>query len=87
MNTPAELTRRAIAASHRAAVRLGGSPMQPSRHSGVEEHGGRLYVALRNLNGVFACYRVRNDGSLKSLKRWPAAIGKQAASMAASELA
>ena len=35
---------------------------------------GKYYVALSNCNGVLAVYRVRNDGMLKRLKRWPRAI-------------
>jgi hypothetical protein len=26
---------------------------------------------LRNVRGIMAVYRVRNDGALKRLKRWP----------------
>jgi hypothetical protein len=31
----------------------------------------RLIVVLRNTRGVLKVYRVRNDGILKGLKRWP----------------
>lgn len=45
---------------------------QPSTSlSGEVEHDGKSYVVLRNVNGVLAVYRVRNDGVLKRLKRWP----------------
>lgn len=37
---------------------------------------GRRYVVLRD-GGIDICavYRVRNDGKLKRLKRWPAEVG------------
>jgi len=37
---------------------------------------GRRYVVLRD-GGIDICavYRVRNDGTLKRLKRWPAEVG------------
>ncbi|MBR0568008.1 hypothetical protein J5J83_17945 [Azoarcus sp. L1K30] len=48
---------------------------QPSTaDSGVVEHEEKQYAVLRNVNGVLAVYRVRTDGVLKRLKRWPAAI-------------
>ena len=45
--------------------------MQPSKDSGVQEVNGKRYVVLRNVNGIMAVYRVRTDGILKGLKRWP----------------
>jgi hypothetical protein len=62
-----DLTRRALAAYYRA-----GGTAQPANASGVVVHDGRLYVQLVNVNGTLAVYRVRNDGQLKRLKRWPA---------------
>jgi hypothetical protein len=37
---------------------------------------GRRYVVLRD-GGIDICavYRVRNDGRLRRLKRWPAEVG------------
>jgi len=69
-----DLTRRAFAAYFKT-----GSPGidQPSRSSGVEQLGERYYVVLRggrNDNGICAVYRLRNDGVLKRLKRWPAEL-------------
>jgi hypothetical protein len=29
---------------------------------------------LRNVNGVLAVYRIRNDGMLKRVRRWPQAV-------------
>ena len=31
-------------------------------------------MVLNNVSGVLAVYRVRNNGFLKELKRWPAEI-------------
>ena len=74
-----QLTRRAFAAYFRSAAREGvPSPDQPANYSGVEEHGGKQYVVLRNVNGVLAVYRVRNDGILKGLKRWPEELAAEA---------
>lgn len=64
-----ELLRRAMAAHFRA-----GNHDQPSNSSDVQDVGGRLYVVLRNVSGILAVYRVRTDGVLKGLKRWPAVI-------------
>ena len=68
-----ELTRRAFAAYFRMGDGLS-SLAQPANTSGVVEHKGRKYVVLENSNGVLAVYRVRNQGVLRRLKRWPAAL-------------
>jgi len=65
------LMRRAMAAYYRGAD---SGVMQPSKSSGVESVDGKHYVVLRNVNGLLAVYRVRNDGVLKGLKRWPAEL-------------
>jgi len=44
---------------------------QPSSLSDVETIKGLDYVCLRNVNGTLAVYRVRNDGVLRRLRRWP----------------
>jgi hypothetical protein len=63
-----EYVRRAIAAWFR-----GGGPGQsmPANTSSVVEYDGKFYVELHNVNGILAVYRIRNDGILKRLKRWP----------------
>ncbi len=68
------LVNRAIAAYFRSADAP--SPDQPANYSDVQEAGGKRYVVLRNVNGVLAVYRVRNDGVLKGLKRWPKELEK-----------
>lgn len=65
-NRPDDLVRRALAAYYRG----GGTGTPLAR---VIEHDGRQYVVL-GLKDDVAVYRVRNDGMLKGLKRWPAAI-------------
>jgi hypothetical protein len=62
-----EYIRRAIAAWLRGGS---GRPM-PANTSSVEEYNGKFYVELHNFNGTLAVYRIRNDGVLKRLKRWP----------------
>lgn len=64
-----DLLRRAFAAWFR-----GGGTDQPSNSSDVEKHGGKYYVVLRNANGLLKVYRVRNNGMLKGLRRWPLSI-------------
>jgi|HubBroStandDraft_3_1064219.scaffolds.fasta_scaffold421564_3 hypothetical protein len=64
-----DLLRRAFAAYFRS-----GGMDQPSNGSQVVEEGGRLYVVLENVNGILRVYRVRADGALKGLRRWPKAI-------------
>lgn len=68
-----ELERRAIAAYYRTPV--GGSDGvfidTPGGGADVTEHDGKLYVVLQNSRGTLAVYRVRNDGVLRRMKRWP----------------
>jgi hypothetical protein len=35
---------------------------------------GKDYVVLRNIRGVVKVYRVRSDGALKGLRRYPKAF-------------
>ena len=65
------LVRRAFAAYFKFSDSC---PDQPSNTSGIETVGGKDYVVLRNVNGILAVYRIRNNGMLKGLKRWPAAL-------------
>jgi len=70
--TDEQLLGRAIAAHYQASAREGVPADQPaSGSSGVEEVGGKQYVVLRNARGILRVYRVRNDGVLKGLRRWP----------------
>ena len=57
-----------------AAYFRSGDKDQPSNSSRVVEDMGRGYVVLENLNGVLAVYRIRNDGILRRMKRWPKEI-------------
>jgi hypothetical protein len=64
------LVRRAYAAYFRS-----GANQQPAAAmSGMRSVGTLQYVVLRNSEGVLGVYRVRNDGVLKGLKRWPAQL-------------
>ena len=60
------LTGRALAAYYRS-----GGRDQPTSVKEIV-HNGHPYVRLVNTHGVLAVYRVRNDGMLKRLRRWPA---------------
>jgi hypothetical protein len=68
-----ELVARATRAWFMTARAKGYIPDIPANYSGVEECDNRLYVVLKNVNGMLAIYRIRNDGMLKALKRWPKA--------------
>ena len=65
-----EMVKRATAAWFRS-----GGNDQPAHTSGVREYGGKKYVVLDNINGVLAVYRIKNDGILKRMKRWPKELG------------
>jgi hypothetical protein len=68
-----ELVCRAAAAWARAAARTGGGiPMVPDL--AVEELDGLRYVTWRESGALVACFRVRNDGKLKALRRIPAEL-------------
>ena len=70
MQSDDDLIRRALAAWFKAGK---GYPLpQPSSDlSTVETRNGLIYVALRNVNGILAVYRQRNNGALKRLVRVP----------------
>ena len=65
---------RAYFVASKKVVGLGVSQQPSSSSSAVEQYGGKVYVSLRNANGIVAVYRVRNDGMLKRLRRWPKGI-------------
>ena len=69
-----ELVRRAYAAVYRSGADLPG--VMTGR---VAEARGREYVVLSggSAGAVVAVYRVRNDGMLKGLKRWPRELGER----------
>jgi hypothetical protein len=62
-----QLTRRANAAFYRSPA----TPDQAPDRAGVREHEGKRCVVLSARRQVLAVYRVRDDGMLKGLKRWP----------------
>jgi len=51
--------------------RFGKYADQPSQIVEFIEDNGKDYIVLSNVNGTLATYRIRNDGSLKFLKRNP----------------
>lgn len=72
-----EMLSRAYAAYFKTAKREQYSADQPSENrSGAQTYAGKDYIVLRNSYGVLAVYRVRNDGLLKRLRRWPAHLGE-----------
>lgn len=63
-----DLTKRAMAAYFKFSE---GADQPSAGGSGCVEHEGKQYVVLQSVRGLLAVYRVRNDGMLKRLKRWP----------------
>lgn len=66
------LTRRALAAYFRSGGDFAAIPSEGN--SGLMFHNDKAYIALRNGSDTLAVYRVRNDGILKRLRRWPADV-------------
>lgn len=60
---------RAMAAYFRS-----GANIQPAGQVMQYTVRGKDYVVLENVNGILAVYRVKPDGVLKGLRRWPAVI-------------
>ena len=52
----------------------GTQAQQPSVDSGVQMLAGRSYAVLHNQGGILAVYGITQKGSLKRLRRWPAAL-------------
>jgi hypothetical protein len=72
-----DLLRRAYAAWFRDCDDRRIIKDQPaSPDSAVERHRGKYYVVLRNVRGVLKVYRLRPNGALKGLKRYPKALDK-----------
>jgi hypothetical protein len=65
---------RAFRAYEIRCAREGHLYQQPANDSGVVVHEGRRYVELPNGNGTLAVYRVKPDGTLRHLRRWPKAV-------------
>ncbi|MGH3187205.1 MAG: hypothetical protein ACRDPY_25290 [Streptosporangiaceae bacterium] len=73
------LLQRALAAYYRPIAgqsHNAGRTAASAIKSHIAEHLGKRYVVLENFDGVLAVYRVRNDGILKALRRWPAEIAE-----------
>ena len=63
---------RAMAAYFRApSLALELRPQPNQTLSGEYEVNGKHYVLLANVNGVLAVYRIKPDGFLRRLRRWP----------------
>jgi hypothetical protein len=62
---------RAMAAYFRS-----GANIQPASTVMQYTVHGKDYVVLENANGILAVYRVKPDGFLKALRRWPSIINQ-----------
>ena len=69
--TEQDLLRRAFA----AWFRTGGTD-QPANTSRVTQHDGLWYAVLENVRGTMAVYRLKNDGVLRKLRRWPEEVAE-----------
>jgi hypothetical protein len=64
-----EMLKRAVSAYFRYGE---GELDQPNAGiSCIQNYNGKDYCILRNIRGVLAVYRIKNDGFLKRLKRYP----------------
>ena len=66
--------RAATAMTQRARRKGGGTPFLANL--AVEVHAGLTYVTWRERDDLVAVYRVRRDGKLKHLVRWPQQAGR-----------
>lgn len=62
---------RAMAAYYRA-----GNTDQPTGTVMRYTVSGKDYVVLDNTHGILAVYRIKSDGKLKVLRRWPAVLNE-----------
>ena len=70
------LTNRAIVSYFQQHTWDGFDCRRPGVGSGVEKYKRKLYVVLREGSRTIAVYQVENHNYLKSLKRWPSALGR-----------
>jgi len=67
-----DLVSRAYTAYFAACRRAGALEDQPlTAASGEQTLGDLRYVVLRNSQRTLAVYRVRADGTLRTMRRWP----------------
>src|ERR1700730_9803352 len=64
-----DLKRRAFAAWSRS-----GGTDQPTEPDHLQDEEGHAYVVLHNVGGILAVYRVKNDGALRALRRYPKSL-------------
>lgn len=75
MNDDANFLNRAF----RAYLATDGAARQPiERHSTELKLNGLRYVVLGDDAQVVAVYRVKNNGALRRMKRWPMSVGSAA---------
>lgn len=70
--TSERLGSRAMSAYWRG-VKDGETLDQPTEPE-LYQSSGNYYVVLRNIHGILAMYRLKNDGVLRRLKRYPRCI-------------
>ena len=70
---------RAFAAWFRGST-TGATPAYPSESTSRDDIivQGKHYVVLANSYQVLGVYRIKNDGLLRRLKRWPKAVEQAA---------
>jgi hypothetical protein len=69
-----DLVRRALAAYFRDARPTLTNNVPIPEDTDITVHDGKRYVVLKKDDLVLAVYRINNDGSLRQLVRWPAAL-------------
>ena len=71
---PGDPLRRARIAYFRAEVHRGITAPPPVTAATLVEHQDTTYVVLRNDTTVLAVYKIRADGILQRMHRWPEAL-------------
>ncbi|ECX5877003.1 hypothetical protein H0K60_004462 [Salmonella enterica] len=70
-----DILRRALAAYLRSGAADPAFRQPATELCRVEALGGLTYAVIRNVEGLLAVYRVRNDGMLRRMVRPPRALG------------
>lgn len=68
-----DITERAFRAYFRSA---GDHAAQPSKDADFFTVKDKEYVVLSNIRGILACYRIRPNGTLRRLARYPREVAE-----------
>lgn len=72
-----DIIKRAISAYSRRCQKQGFVYQEPPTLSDTQKYKGKEYVVLRNVWGVLAVYRIRNNGILRHLSKYPSVFDSE----------